>query len=77
MRTHFKALAVILPGMLATCGGPNPENCAGWSPGYMKAGTADYIDRNDPRFADWVIAHNEHGVSRKCWKGTSKWKLGF
>lgn len=67
-------IVVVLDGMLQprvsnACGyRPMGSHCDGWSAGRPKSATIAFLYMNDIEFADWLLAHNEHGRDACGWK---------
>lgn len=47
---------------------PMGSACDGWSAGRPKSATVAYLYMHDPEFADWLLAHNEHGREKCQWR---------
>lgn len=56
------------PLMLALCVPVASDGCAGWSPVYMDADTARYLETNDPETLKAVIGNHEFARRVGCWK---------
>jgi hypothetical protein len=44
------------------------DGCAGWRPVRISAETLDYLVANDAQTLKALIAHQETGKARGCWK---------
>jgi hypothetical protein len=60
---------LIAPAVLASCVTTAPsDGCAGWRPVRISAETLDYLVANDAQTLKALIAHQETGKARGCWK---------
>ena len=62
------AILLIVPSALASCGVTGIDPCAGWEPLRAGAASVDYLAANDTAALTSMIAHNEFGQARGCWK---------
>lgn len=53
---------------LASCAPAPNDACAGWEPLQVSAETVDYMAAHDTAGLRGMIAHNEFGQARGCWK---------
>ena len=54
-------------GLLASCGTPNTEGCAGWRPVTASEASVEWLAVNDPAALRAMIGHAEFGNARGCW----------
>lgn len=57
-----------VPAVLASCAPTTSDGCAGWRPVRVSAETLDYLAQNDAETLKALIAHQETGQARGCWK---------
>ena len=62
------AILLIVPASLVSCGVTAIDGCAGWKPFRVAEASVGYLAQNDTAALKALIAHNEFGQKRKCWK---------
>jgi len=60
--TGLIVTALLLTGCVSAGGG---TNCAGWDVIRLDAQSVDGLTERDARA---ILAHNEYGLARRCWK---------
>lgn len=68
MRCRTILILLTVPAALASCVSPATSNCAGWRKIQADAATVDWLGAHDPGFLRQVVAHDEFGHARGCWK---------
>ncbi len=58
-------IAAVLLSSACVNGGGNPDGCAGWKPIILTDAAIEALSEDE---AAEVLAHNEFGYERGCWK---------